>query len=280
MTRRGLITCLLFLSSMSWLTFGGAPRQPFSASIDPVAETMTRMRVASTLLVDERRMTGTYPLADGKLYPLRDIFASSPGAPRPNDALDAWGHTLWYRADRWVHQLISYGVDGKADQDYEAERLYSGQFQVIVDAPDPRNDLVLKDGRFVRRPFGSRAPEFVTINAINAIFIASASFAIDNNRYPGHATTFEPVSALAADLVPIYIRDLPTQDGWGGPILYSNNGAPFVLASFGEDGVQDHTYYLDLVCGLWGEEGPSPEEGGDIVQACGRFVNWPRGTEP
>ena len=236
--------------------------------------------MASTLLEDERRTAGSYPLADGILHPLREVFASGPGKPGPDDALDAWGRTLWYRANPYVQELISYGADGKADSEYGAERLYSGRHQEIVDSPDPRNDLVMKNGRFVRRPFGNRSREFTTINAINAIFNASASFAVDNNRYPGIAITFEAVSALMPELVPIYIHDLPTLDGWGRPILYSNNGATFVLASFGEDGVQDQVYYPDLVCGLEGEEGPSPGEGGDVVQACGRFAHWPRGTEP
>jgi hypothetical protein len=272
-----IITFLVFLASLSRLTFGGESPQPFLASLDRVAQTMTRMRLASTLLEDERRMTGSYPLADGILHPLRDVFGPSHGTPGPNEALDAWGQTLWFRADGAVQELISYGADGRADKDYEAERLYSGKHQAIVDSSDPRNDLVMKNGRFVARPFGNRSREFTTINAI---FIASSSFAVDNNRYPGSATAFEPVSALMGELVPVYIRNLPALDGWGRPILYSNNGATFVLASFGEDGVQDQIYYPDLVCGLEPEEGPSPEEGGDVVQACGRFAHWPRGTEP
>src|SRR5262245_24227536 len=274
-----IVTFLVFLASLFGFTFGGESPQSFSASVDRVAQTMTRMRLASTLLDDERRMTGSYPLADGIRHPLRDVFGSSRGTPGPSEALDAWGQTLWYRAYAGVQELISYGSDGRADKDYGAERLYSGKHQAIVDTPDPRNDLVMKNGRFVRRPFGDRSREFTTINAINAIFIASSSFAVDNNRYPGGASTFEPVSTLTTELVPIYIQDLPTLDGWGRPIMYSNNGAIFLLASFGEDGVQDQIYYPDLVSGLE-EEGPSPEEGGDVFQACGRFARWPRGTEP
>jgi hypothetical protein len=281
MTQRNLISCLLALGVVSCLASGEERSQPSSARVDPVAQTMTKMRVASTLLVDERRKSGTYPLADGMLHPLRDVFASSPAAAGPNEAIDAWGHTIWYRANQEVHQLISYGADGQADEDYAAVRLYSGRFQMVVDAPDPRNDLVMKDGRFVRRPFGSRAREFATINSINDIFIASSSFAVDNNLYPGNVTALTSVSALAADLVPIYIHDLPTQDGWGRPILFSNNGATFMLVSFGEDGIQDQVYYTDLACAVeLFDEGISSEQGGDVVQACGRFTHWPRGTEP
>jgi hypothetical protein len=239
------------------------------------------MRVASTLLVDERRNAGIYPLADSRLHSLRDGLGPRFGEPSPNELRDAWGHPIWYRSNGEVHQLISYGADGQSDENYPAQRLNSGRFQVIVDAADPSNDLVLKEGRFVRRPFGMRAREFRTINSINAIFIASASFAVDNNRYPGNATVLTPVSTLATDLVPIYIQELPELDGWGRPILYSNNGAIFLLASFGEDGIQDQIHYPDLLCGLeLFYERTSHEVGGDVVQACGRFAHWPRGTEP
>ncbi len=281
MTRLRLITCLLILITASLLASGGEPLQLSSTPVDLVAQTMTRMRLASTLLVDERRSAGIYPLADSRLHSLRDVFGPRFGEPSPNELRDAWENPIWYRSNGEVHQLISYGADGQPDENYAAQRLYSGRFQVIVDAPDPRNDLVMKNGRFVRRPFGIHAREFTTINSINAIFIASSSFAVDNNRYPGNATVLTPVSSLAADLVPIYIKVLPTQDGWDRPILYSNNGATFLLASFGEDGIQDQIYYPDLLCGLeLFYERTSHGEGADVVQACGRFAHWPRGTEP
>jgi hypothetical protein len=242
---------------------------------------MTRMRIFSTVLADYQRVAGTYPLADGRLHPLRDALGPGLHDAVPDQAVDAWGHLIWYRANGQLHQLISYGADGRRDKDHAGEPLYSSRSQPIVDAPEPTNDLVLIGGRFVRRPFGGRDREFRTINAINAIFNASAEFAVDNNRYPGSASDFTPVSELSADLVPHYIQDLPTQDGWGRPILYTNMPSTFLLASFGEDGKPDHTYYPDLVCGLeLADEGPSSEEGGDILQACGWFAHWPRGTEP
>ena len=177
-------------------------------------------------------------------------------------------------------RVNSYGADGSADLNYDNQILYAGRYQPIVDAPDPRNDLVLIDGRFVRRPFGSRNPEFETINAINAIFIASGSFAVDNNRYPGNAPEFRPVSELAAELEPNYIPELPLNDGWGRPLLYSSLPGAFVLASYGENGIPEVAYYTDLPCNLLSFGELRIEDGADIVQTCGVFVNWPRGTEP
>ena len=120
-----------------------------------------------------------------------------------------------------------------------------------------------------------------TINSMNAIFSAAASFAVDYNHYPGSGSSLSPVTDLTSDLVPIYISDLPAQDGWGRPLLYSNVHGSLWLISFGEDGQPDHEYYPELTCGVWySSEGPSITEGGDVIQACGVFRFWPRGTEP
>jgi hypothetical protein len=120
-----------------------------------------------------------------------------------------------------------------------------------------------------------------TINSINAIYQAAASYAVDYNRYPGSASAFSPVTELIPELVPIYIPDLPTVDGWGRPLLYSNIRGMLHLVSFGEDGQPDRQYYPDTACGIdYPGDGPSSKEGGDTVQACGIITNWPRGTEP
>jgi hypothetical protein len=272
---------LISLATTTSFASGHTPSVTSAAPDDPVAQTMTTMRVLSTLLVDQQRRNGGFPLADGKLHRVQDALGPEPGVRAAKPFRDGWGDPLWYRAIGAAHQLISYGADGSPDQSYEILNLYLGRFRPVVDAPDPRNDLVLIDGRFVRRPFGSRSREFETINAINAIFLASASFAVDNNRYPGNAAEFRPVAELAAELAPIYIPELPLNDGWGRPLLYASRPGAFVLASYGENGVPEVAYYTDLQCNLQAFGGEvSIDEGGDIVQVCGVFANWPRGTEP
>ncbi|MBZ5638568.1 MAG: type II secretion system protein GspG [Acidobacteriia bacterium] len=281
MTMRGAGAALVILVTSTAYSSSGAPAPVSSITVDPVAQTMGTMRIVSTLLVDQQRREGVFPLADSRFHRVQDALGPQPGIQAAKLARDGWGHPLWYRAVRGTHQLISYGADGSADQNYDDQNLYAARFQPVVDAPDPRNDLVLIDARFVRRPFGSRSREFETINAINAIFIASASFAIDNNRYPGSAAEFRPVSELAAELAPTYIQDLPLNDGWGRPLVYASHAGTFVLASFGENGVPEVAYYTDLPCNLQAFGGEvTIDEGGDVVQVCGVFANWPRGTEP
>jgi hypothetical protein len=247
---------------------------------DPVGSTMTAMRLASTLLEDVNRRTGAFPLADARVHLVREALAAA-GRPEPAGVgLDAWGHPLWYRAYRTVHEVISYGADGTGDVDYITEGLYPGQYRPIVDASDPRSDLVLVDGRFIKRPFGDRAPEFATINAMNVIFTAALSYSVDWNRYPGNATSLAPVDGLASELTPLYIQDLPRLDGWGRPLMYASSGFNFWLVSFGADGRSDG-FFPDGVCGLtWPNEGPASDDNGDAIMSCGRYVYWPRGVEP
>jgi len=280
MSIRRIATVLITSAMATSFAPGEPPRTIAFTTSDPVAQTMTTMRMVSTLLVDQQRREGGYPLADGGLHRVQDVLGPQPGTQTAKLTRDGWGHPLWYRAGLATHELISYGADGSADLNYDHQGLYAGRYQRIVDAPDPRNDLVLIDGRFVRRPFGLRTREFETINSINAIFIASASFAVDNNGYPGNAAEFRPVSELAAELAPIYIPELPMNDGWGRPLLYSSRPGAFVLASYGENGAPEVAYYTDLPCNLLTFGELRIEEGADVVQTCGVFVNWPRGTEP
>ena len=280
MSIQRIATILISLATATSFASGEPLRAISSVTSDPVAHTMTTMRMVSTLLVDQQRREGGYPLADGRLHRVQDVVGSQPSTQAAKLARDGWGHPLWYRAGRAVHELISYGADGSADLNYDNQILYAGRYQPIVDAPDPRNDLVLIDGRFVRRPVGPRTAEFVTINAINASFIASGSFAVDNNRYPGNAAEFRPVSELAAELEPNYIPELPLNDGWGRPLLYSSRPGAFVLASYGENGIPEVAYYTDMPCNLLSFGEIRIEDGADVVQTCGIFVNWPRSTEP
>lgn len=267
--------------ALFWIPDGSA-REAIRPVDDRVQRTMTTMRLIGTQIEDIHRNTGALPAADGELRPVGVVLGSDPEAAARRAAYsDGWGRPFRYRANAQTYQVISYGSDGRPDRSHSNQRLLPGRFAEVLDASTVSADLVLVDGRFTQRPFGSRTAEFETINAINRLFMAAASFAVDNNRYPGSTTGFVPVSELAADLVPVYMQDFPTHDGWGRPLQYFAGASSFVLASFGADGQPDRTYYPDLVCGMpLYEEGPSRTDGGDVMQFCGRFAYWPKGTEP
>jgi len=277
MIKRRIVQCLLFLSTLCPLSLFADECIKSSSKKDP-ALAMREMRILSMILEDQRRLLGVYPAADGEFHRLRDVL--EPGAAGRVTLIfkDVWGHPIWYRANAEVHQLVSYGSDGIPDEDYAAQRLHAWPHAPIVESPTSGGDLVLLGGRFVRRPFAGLAREMATINAINAIFAAAAPYAVDYYHYPGSASSFSSVTELIPEMVPVYIQDLPALDGWGRQILYANVRGSFWLVSFGEDGLPDRQYLLDLPCGL--EDGPSIEPGGDVVQTCGVLRHWPRGTEP
>ena len=125
-----------------------------------------------------------------------------------------------YRANDRYYQIISFGEDRTAGQDYDAVRIIPSRAGVIVNAEDSTWDLVLADGRFVQRPFDGMDEAFAKINSMNRIFTAAASYAVDSNRFPGTSMNYVPVSELVPDLVPLYIHELPLEDGWGRPLLW------------------------------------------------------------
>ena len=278
MIRHHLFQCLALLVT-AFLTAPFAVEYPESPPKDDLsALAMREMRVISAVLEDQRRMLGTYPAADGEIHRLRDVLEPDAAGRGGLRVKDVWGHPIWYRANDHTHQLISYGSDGKPDEDYVGHGLYNARYLSVVESHPPTGDLILMGGRFIRRPFAGRGREMATINSINAIFTAAASYAVDYNHYPGSAVSFSPVSELIAELVPIYIAELPTLDGWGRPLLYANVRGSLWLISLGEDGQPDREYYPDLTC-VFDYFGQGPE-GGDVVQGCGVFTVWPRGTEP
>lgn len=276
-----LLVSMLMLTAPPAQMLPSSRREPVPPRLDAVAVSMTKMRLASTLVTETWHRTGAYPLADGDLHLLADAVRGEPLGLNRGAWLDGWGRPLRYRALRGVHQVVSYGSDGVADTDYGSSLLYAGRWWQVTDAAEAGADLVLVDGRFVKRPFGDKRREFETVNAINAIYLASASFAVDNNRFPGDSGALVPVAALEADLVPVYMQELPKLDGWGRPLLYSNATQRFQLASYGEDGAPDIFWYDQMTCDHgWWDPGPSPGDGGDIVQMCGEWAYWSRGVEP
>jgi len=240
------------------------------------------MRILGTVIESYQQEFGTFPASEQPLRPLSDVLQTAPARyERQRPPRDPWGRPYLYRSNQWSYQVVSFGADGEPDHDYGASLVGVGALLDVTDSNDANGDLVLFDGRFVQRPFGERALEFRTINVINVIFRAAASFAVDNNHYPGASTALVPVDELSSELVPVYVGELPTMDAWGRPLLYYSDGESFYLASFGADGEPDRSYYFDLPCGLFGYgESPSTKITADIVQGCGQFIAWPTGTEP
>src|SRR5262245_21505065 len=109
MSIQRLSTAFISLAATTSLAAGELPRAAAPVPGDPVAQTMTTMRMVSALLMDQLRRDGVYPLADERLRRVQEIVGSQQGPQTARLTRDGWGHPLWYRAGGAAHQLISYG---------------------------------------------------------------------------------------------------------------------------------------------------------------------------
>lgn len=79
---------------------------------------------------------------------------------------------------------------------------------------------------------------------LRAISTATESYFTDNNEYPRVKT----IEELRAKISPVYIKTMPTTDGWGTPFAYRASGGEkghYRVASAGPDRKFDPTT-LDL----------------------------------
>ena len=106
-----------------------------------------------------------------------------------------------------------------------------------------------------------------TMADIRSLGTAVESYAVDNNFYPKVST----YAAVSPFLQPIYIKTVPTSDGWSGLWLYTGdttNGVDYTLISLAKDGTasaQTGGQTNDFDC--------------DIMFANGQFFQWPQGTQ-
>jgi len=104
-----------------------------------------------------------------------------------------------------------------------------------------------------------------TMADMRSIGTAVESYAIDNNRYPVGAT----LAAVETSLEPIYIKVLPTNDGWTGLMDYdSADGSEYTIESYAKGNAND--------ADTGGATGNFED---DIVFANGQFYQWPEGTQ-
>lgn len=104
-----------------------------------------------------------------------------------------------------------------------------------------------------------------TMADMRSIGTAVESYAIDSNIYPVGGT----LAAVASDLAPLYIKVLPTVDGWQGTMDYdSATGAEYTVQAYAKGGAND---------GYSG--GATNNFSDDIFFVNGQFVQWPEGAQ-
>jgi general secretion pathway protein G len=95
------------------------------------------------------------------------------------------------------------------------------------------------------------------------------SYAVDNNYYPKGMASIA-AAALSTHVSPIYIKTVPTKDGWGNDwdVDSAATGAQYTITSPAKDGTQGTQtggQTGDFIC--------------DILFANGQFFQWPQGTQ-
>jgi general secretion pathway protein G len=112
-----------------------------------------------------------------------------------------------------------------------------------------------------------------TMADIRALATATEAYAVDNNLYPSSKGQWVEASALSSELSPTYIRNLPSTDGWGNPLLYWSNSEVYRIVSPGKDG-QVSAEWSGTV-----ESQPTTTFDSDIVFGDGVFLIYPEGVQ-
>ena len=110
-----------------------------------------------------------------------------------------------------------------------------------------------------------------TMADVRTIGIVCEQYLVDNETYPGPTDGWVPVEAIAEQVEPVYVRELPRNDGWGGPILFWSDGHSYRVVSSGKDGEMDQD---------WSQPFDARETADllqDLVFGDGQFLAWPEG---
>jgi type II secretion system protein G len=112
-----------------------------------------------------------------------------------------------------------------------------------------------------------------TMADMRAIGTAVEAFAVDNNKYPDSASN---ITIITDDVEPIYIKKIPTQDGWETSFDYEatpvSAAQSYSIQSFGKnkiaDGQCDNSY-----------KGTTTNFNNDICFSQGSFTQFPEGIQ-
>ena len=113
-----------------------------------------------------------------------------------------------------------------------------------------------------------------TMADMRSVGTSVEEYAIDNSFYPNLASEADIAgSALEASVEPIYIRNVPTNDGWGFAMRYVSDTTIYTVGSLGKDGSSGGSLTVS------GSGGPTQDFDCDIIFSSGSFIQWPEGTQ-
>lgn len=114
-----------------------------------------------------------------------------------------------------------------------------------------------------------------TMADLRSVGTSVEEYAIDNSFYPNlPSETIIAGSVLESSVEPIYIRNVPTNDGWGFSMRYVSDTTIYTVGSLAKDGSAGGTLTLNPATG-----GPVQDFDCDIIFSGGSFIQWPEGTQ-
>jgi general secretion pathway protein G len=112
-----------------------------------------------------------------------------------------------------------------------------------------------------------------TMADLRSIGSVCDAYVIDHARFPGPTEGWAPVEVIAEQVQPVYIRQLPREDGWGNAYQYWSDGTRYRVVSTGKDGRIDQ----DWSGAIDPHETTDPAQ--DIIFGSGEFLAWPEGLK-
>ncbi|MEO8378801.1 MAG: type II secretion system protein [Acidobacteriota bacterium] len=114
-----------------------------------------------------------------------------------------------------------------------------------------------------------------TMADLRTVATALEAYATDKNEYP-HASS---VAELSSVLSPVYIKRVPSVDGWGTPMKYECWPADgtcnaYALGSAGADKNWEHSTLQDYATGT-----TTHNFDADLIFANGNFTQYPEGIQ-
>ncbi|HXI04605.1 MAG TPA: type II secretion system protein GspG [Candidatus Saccharimonadales bacterium] len=111
-----------------------------------------------------------------------------------------------------------------------------------------------------------------TMSDMRSIGTSVESYAVDVNFYPIQASLGNVAGTVQSVLQPIYIKNVPTRDGWSGQLLYAcdagGTGSDYTIVSYGKDKKASS-----------GSVGATNDFDCDIIFENGTFTAYPEGVQ-
>lgn len=190
---------------------------------------------------------------------------------------DGWGRDFFVGSVREHLLVCSTGPNGVSE--------VVEQFSLMTEDEELPPSFTVEEDDDIMLVVGDRVfngPKTITqllkvaMADLRSVGTAIETYSIDLNTYPAQPDGLLSVGFISSDLTPIYIRDLPVKDPWGGELLYWSDQSSYIVISMGADRVLDRPYDIepewpDFDAFVGGYSDPDM----DMVFANGQFVQWP-----